>query len=1630
MPTRRALRRVGTALAVLGAGAVGLVFGALAHLDLPATRRVVAWEVTKLLDGPFRGKVVVERVGALGPTGAHGVDARVVGAGGEDLIVARGVSARIDTLKLLRTITTGPTVSLPSVVVDDVAVRVDADPEFGVTLGSAFRPRVPDETPPSGPSTFRLEIPRAVFHHVAARGTVLSPPLDAELAPLVASVLVEGERVRIGVIEARGVSRSPGLPVADGQRPLRVRGLAGFLEVPPGEQGLAALVDADVEVDGDGGPLVAKAHAELTKGTHVAATATVDASALAHLRVFTPALAASPEPVHVAARAEGDLPALTVAADVTTRAARAHAEGKVVLAPDVKVDLDVRADDVDAAGLVEGAPPTKISARATLARRLDGTITVDGRVAEGEVANQRTPPLDVAVVVDTREIRARVAPQGRGVSGVATAALGRESGRARVDADLRVRELAALVPSTGVRGDARVVARGVVDTKTNRVEGHANVSSSALAVSDVRVYDGAVAVDVGGTLARPRADVSAKAAGVTLAATSGTPRALGRALAAGRVEADGGAVRVTGVTASLPEPDVSVTVARADIASGSLAVEGLVARGLGDPVRGDLTLQGDDLHVRLVGERIDLARVGEAARVALPAGELRVDADLEIGRRGVVGAARVEGTVPGRGEGTLVATAEPGRLRAELHVDAGEVGRIDVDDATATYPVGPLGARTFAEASLDVPVRARASVPDLLLALAPPAPPGAGRGAAKGGAKRAGAKGAGGGEGDDADDAPAPTGPTTRAKDLGVGPPPPSGEAAAGKPTERERDGTTDVGKARQARRAEAAELAAEEPALTEGDLALVARVTRGPHAGLPAVVASVTATGLRARVDGRLQPLPDGCVTLLADGTSGLVDVGVAGWDGHGSLVTASAKTRIDLAGLVAGAPVDLAALPVALRADVPARPFPTFPLASVAPSIAATVGAGVVVDGTVAAPVADVFVDVRNAGRGRGLGAGVRGEAVDAGAGRAISSVAARGRREGGGRGGRGRATRADARLSAHFEDDRALYDVRLTDDAGGQLVVGGAANVPYRGWLAGTADPAKEWTASAAVLVDHLDLGRVPFLRDRVKGILSGNVHLHDLHRQAGVTGLLRLEDAAVEGITLERVDASFSAGDGKGGVYVASTSKTAGTATLRASTDGLVWGAQLVPGIDKDARGRVDYDLRAFRLETLAPVVQGVLPELAGKLDGQGRIDVASSTPTFQGTIALSEGRAYLTSFGQDLEDVRGTIRFQRGGVVVLEGLSGDLGTGTLRGSGQAKLAGLRLVQAEARIKVARGEELPVSLEGVTVAELSGEFAARVVPSADGSTLDVLVDVPSATAILPTLGARTVQSLDPDPTVRFGVRREDGRIVRERIRRRAGAGGGGRRGAGGAKEEASTTRATLHVGKDVWVEGPGLRAGVTGKTVIEVADELSARGQIDLTGGYLEVQGRRFEVDHGSIVFDGDPSDPTVVAAAYWDAPDRTRVWVEFTGPVSSGKITLRSEPAHTPSEILTLLVTGTVEGDNRRNPRNSTGTQGAALAGGQLTGSLNRALDDLGGGIDVEAKVATGEQNNPRPQVAVRLRRNLVLEVGYNVGRLRPNRPPDRAILSLEWQFLPRWSAVATGGDAGSTLLDLLWQYRY
>ena len=56
-------------------------------------------------------------------------------------------------------------------------------------------------------------------------------------------------------------------------------------------------------------------------------------------------------------------------------------------------------------------------------------------------------------------------------------------------------------------------------------------------------------------------------------------------------------------------------------------------------------------------------------------------------------------------------------------------------------------------------------------------------------------------------------------------------------------------------------------------------------------------------------------------------------------------------------------------------------------------------------------------------------------------------------------------------------------------------------------------------------------------------------------------------------------------------------------------------------------------------------------------------------------------------------------------------------------------------------------------------------------------------------------------------------------------------------------------------------------------------------------------------------------------------------------------------------------------------------------------------------------------------------RRLKVQLGVAPGRTT-YREPDTAYLFLNWQFIPKWSLVATRGDKGTSILDVLFQHRY
>jgi translocation and assembly module TamB len=145
-------------------------------------------------------------------------------------------------------------------------------------------------------------------------------------------------------------------------------------------------------------------------------------------------------------------------------------------------------------------------------------------------------------------------------------------------------------------------------------------------------------------------------------------------------------------------------------------------------------------------------------------------------------------------------------------------------------------------------------------------------------------------------------------------------------------------------------------------------------------------------------------------------------------------------------------------------------------------------------------------------------------------------------------------------------------------------------------------------------------------------------------------------------------------------------------------------------------------------------------------------------------------------------------------------------------------------------------------------------------------------------------------------------------------------------------------------------------------------------------------------------------------------------------LKTGKVTLRSEPAHTKSEILSLILFGTTDGGGAGSSSSPAGTA-VGVAGGVATQGLNKALDDMTG-LDITTRIDTSDSANPRPELEVRVARDVTVAVAHVLGVPPPGTNPDLNLATIDWRFLRNWSLDTTVGDQGSSMLDLIWQYRY
>jgi translocation and assembly module TamB len=448
-------------------------------------------------------------------------------------------------------------------------------------------------------------------------------------------------------------------------------------------------------------------------------------------------------------------------------------------------------------------------------------------------------------------------------------------------------------------------------------------------------------------------------------------------------------------------------------------------------------------------------------------------------------------------------------------------------------------------------------------------------------------------------------------------------------------------------------------------------------------------------------------------------------------------------------------------------------------------------------------------------------------------------------------------------------------------------------------------------------------------------------------------------------------------------------------------------------------------RNFRLAVLRPVASAAVSGLDGRLDGNVMVAVADGgkNTSMTGGFRLSEGAFEVPSLGEEFGAVAANVTFDRGSNIAINDIHAEGPTGRMDGSASFHLSGYTIDHAEAAVWVPKSDPWPVIVGGQALADAWGNFKATLGRRPD-STPDVRIQVSKAGVRLPNRSAHALQPLEPAERVRIGIMKAPGQL--ETLR--AGPMAVSRPGAG----------ATVRIdAKDVEVRrGTELRVRLDGAPVVKTGLGEGVYGTITLRqGGYLYVQGKKFEIEKGTITFHGDAEDPEVVVTAAWAAPDGSRVYADFVGPVKSGKLTLRSDPPHTKSEILSLVLFGTTTGNvapsagGGGSVGSSSATGAATLGGGFAAQGLNRAIDDLTG-LDVTTRVDTSDSANPRPEVEVRVARDVSVALAHVLGVPPPGTNPDRNFATIDFRVKRNWSIQTTVGDQGSSLLDLLWQYRY
>ncbi len=584
-------------------------------------------------------------------------------------------------------------------------------------------------------------------------------------------------------------------------------------------------------------------------------------------------------------------------------------------------------------------------------------------------------------------------------------------------------------------------------------------------------------------------------------------------------------------------------------------------------------------------------------------------------------------------------------------------------------------------------------------------------------------------------------------------------------------------------------------------------------------------------------------------------------------------------------------------------------------------------------------------------------------------------------------------------------------------------------------------------ARATLRDLPLEVIPFFADRdVEGRVSGSLRFDQrggAPEAAGRIEVSGLKLGSQSSFDRAAVELSIGSPGGAGkparGVAQLALVGRGGGRIDATGYAGVDWRGFL-PQIDDARPADLLVKANGFSLASLHPLVSGTLSRLDGSLDGDLRVGLnrfGEDEGRVEANMEVRGGVFHVPQIGQEFRNTRLSIRTTPQGDLRFDGLRAEGISGAVHGWALVDMEGLAFRGAAGELRIDESEELPVTFEGVPLGQAHGKLV--LLAEKQGREVSLTVRVPELHLALPASSSRAVQSLDPNADV----------LVSHPL--------------GPPKEErpadALSYVVTFELG-EVEIEGMGADIALTSPKGapprIELTDETRLSGDVQITRGVFEVIGKKFEIERGLVrLRPEEAGNPYVNVTARWDAPDGTRVFVDYAGdlkPITEQKLRFRSSPPMSQQSILSMILMGEspeTRKDTTTQSSPSAADVAAGVVGGEIaTAQINAILSQIAPLRGLSTRVGTTEAGRLRTTVIYELGETVTAQASYEGSpastRLEGVQTPanataegteNRTELNLDWRFHRNWALRGSFGFGGinqqpSSGLDLFWQYRY